>query len=108
MMSPMSSARSAARGAAVAVGGAEAGDVEAGERVGVRPRGADLGPGRRVQLLPRHLPRRLGRAEVPRGRLLRGSHEREPALLRYLPQQRRPLLPARGHCSIGRSLPLRN
>jgi hypothetical protein len=68
------------RGGAVAAG-AEARDVEAGERVGVPPGGAHLAPGARVELLPRHLPHRLRGPKVPapRRHLLRRGDEREPS-----------------------------
>lgn len=56
--------------AAVAGGEVEAGDGEAGHGVGVAPDGEDGVPGPAVELLPRHLPRRLRRPGVAGGRLL--------------------------------------
>lgn len=78
--------------AAVASTVAEGGDVEAGHSVGVTPGGYDLVPWPGVELLPGHLPCRIRCTEVPCGRFLRRTHEREATLLRDPPQQRCPTL----------------
>ncbi|URE28805.1 hypothetical protein MUK42_36340, partial [Musa troglodytarum] len=72
--------------------GPELRHVEARHRVGFPPRGDNLVPGPGVELLPRHLPRRLRCPEIAAGRLLRGAHVCKSALLRYAPQQSRPPL----------------